>query len=86
MAYLNPEKLRAKHKRHYLKNKERNKERRREYFRAYMKARYKRKILSMVGGITKLSDSIAGSTDSIRKNQLKLDRKIIQIKAFINIK
>lgn len=86
MAYSNQEKRKEKRKAYYIKNKVRNRDRRREYFREYMKARYKRKILAMVGRATKLSDSIAEGTELIRKNQIRLERKIKQIKEFVNIK
>jgi len=74
--------------------RKKNPKNRRKYFRDYeRKNKERRKAISLMGDIAKimktnnqLSKSIEGKTELIIDEQAKLDRKLNQIKKFLNIK
>lgn len=90
MAYNTPAKLKA----YIRKNKVRNRIRRRKYFKEYnRKNKDRRKMMYMLEGMDKimvstkmLSQDIIDKTELMRKENLKLELEINQIKNFINIK
>lgn len=97
MAYRDIEKRKAYcreyQKRFHKKHKKYN-VKRRKYFREYNRRnKIRLKMMALIGGATKLiasnkilCDSIVDKTELMRKEQVKLDIKINQIKKFVNIK
>lgn len=90
MAYNTREKRLA----YYNKNVKGQQWKRRKYFREYNRRnKIRLKAIVLMGDVAKimntnkkLVESIDAKTELIRKEQIRLDRKLNQIKKFINIK